>query len=209
MKVTLYNQQGQEIKKIDLPEEIFGVDINTDLIHQVAVCQASNRRQGSAHTKDRSEVRGGGKKPWRQKGTGRARHGSIRSPLWKGGGVTFGPRNEKNYEKIVPKKMRQKALFMVLSGKLRDNELFFIDDIKPENEKTKSMKTIISSLPIDSGSLLILTPVKNEKIILGTRNIPKTEAMLVKNINVIDLLSFKYLLVPEESIKIIQENFSS
>ncbi len=207
MKATLYNQQGEELKKIELPEEVFNLDINLDLVHQVAVCQASNRRQGSAHTKDRSEVSGGGKKPWRQKGTGRARHGSIRSPLWKGGGVTFGPRSEKNYEKIVPKKMRKKALLMVLSGKIRDKELIFIDKIHPENEKTKSMKKIIDNFSVNS-SLLILTPEKNEKIILGTRNIPKTEAMPVKNINVIDLLSFKYLFMTEDSIKVIQEIFS-
>src|SRR3989344_4067362 len=123
MKVDLYNQNGEVAGSVNLPKEIFEVKFNADLVHQIAVSQMANKRQVSAHTKIRSEVRGGGKKPWRQKGTGRARHGSIRSPLWRGGGITFGPRNDKVYEKDIPKKMRRKALLMALSQKAKNSQL--------------------------------------------------------------------------------------
>ena len=129
MKVSVYNQEGKEVGKVLLPKEIFEVKVNPDLVHQVVVCQMANRRQPIAHTKDRGEVRGGGRKPWSQKGTGRARHGSIRSPLWIGGGVTFGPRKEKIFKKKIPKKMRRKALFMVLSGKAKENLLLVLDKL--------------------------------------------------------------------------------
>ncbi len=207
MKTSVYNQQGQEIKKIELPENIFGLDINEDLVHQVVVCQMSNRRQNSAHTKDRSEVSGGGKKPWRQKGTGRARHGSIRSPLWKGGGVTFGPRNEKNYKKNIPNKMRKKALFMVLSGKLKDNQIIFVDNIKIEKTKTKEVQQIINNLPINNKKALIVLPEKDNNLVLGARNINNIETVSAKDINALDLLSFTYLIVLEESIKVIEKTF--
>ena len=113
MKVDLYNQEGKVTGQVELPKEIFDIELSKDLVHQVVVSQMANRRQGTAHTKDRGDVSGGGRKPWRQKGTGRARHGSTRSPIWKGGGVTFGPLNSKVYKKIVPKKIKRVALFMV------------------------------------------------------------------------------------------------
>ncbi len=207
MKVNLYNQKKEKVKQIDLPKEIFDVEVNPNLVHQVIVSQASNKRQKSAHAKTRNEVRGGGRKPWRQKGTGRARHGSNRSPIWKGGGVTFGPRNEKNYEKTIPDKMRKKALFMVLSGKLKDSEIIFVDDINPGDSKTKSMKKIMDNFSMDSKSSLILCPKQDKNIIMGARNIPKTETMSAKDINALDLLSFKFLIIPEESIQVIKETF--
>jgi large subunit ribosomal protein L4 len=168
----------------------------------------ANRRQGTAHTKDRSEVRGGGKKPWAQKGTGRARHGSIRSPIWKGGGVTFGPRAVKNYKKQIPKKMRRKALFMVLSEKARNNLLFLIDNLKVEKGKTKEIFEILKRLPcIKMGSVLIVLPKYDKKLIQSVRNIPKVEIMEAKELNTLDLLSFKYLLLSKDSIKSIKETF--
>ena len=140
MKYPVYNQEGKELEAaITLPKEIFDVDFNADLVHQVAVSFSANERQISAHAKTRAEVRGGGKKPWRQKGTGRARHGSIRSPLWKGGGITHGPRTERIFEREIPKKMRRKALLMVLSEKARNNQLVILDKIELENGKTKEM----------------------------------------------------------------------
>jgi large subunit ribosomal protein L4 len=207
MKVPVYNQQGEEVKKIDLPKGVFDVKVNQDLIHQVMVSQAANRRQATVHTKDRSEVSGGGKKPWRQKGTGRARHGSIRSPLWKGGGVTFGPRKEKNYDQTIPQAMRRKALFMVLSGKLVNNEIVFIDKINLGNTKTKEMKQVISKLPINEKSVLFLLPQAEKKTILSSRNIPRVGTMLAQNINAFDLLSVSNLVIPEQSIEIITKTF--
>ena len=127
MKIDIYNQKGEVTGSTTLPKEIFGVEFNADLVHQIAVSLSANKRQVSAHTKNRAEVRGGGKKPWRQKGTGRARVGSIRSPLWKGGGVTFGPRTDRKFEVEIPKKMRRKALFMVLSQKAKNNTLVVLD----------------------------------------------------------------------------------
>ncbi len=209
MKASVYNQKGEEIKQINLSKDIFGLDVNFDLVHQVVVSYSSNKRQKIAHTKTRNEVRGGGRKPWRQKGTGRARHGSIRSPLFKGGGVTFGPRNDKNYKKIIPDKMRKKALFMALSGKFKDNEIIFLDDINLSEPKTKSAKKIIDNLPIESKSALILLPKKNDNLIVGIKNIPKIEAIPAKDINAFDLLSFKFLIILEQSVKVIEDTFLS
>jgi large subunit ribosomal protein L4 len=206
MKVPVLNQKGEKVKEIVLPEEIFNVEINQDLVHQVVLSQRANQRQGSAHTKDRSEVSGGGRKPWRQKGTGRARHGSIRSPLWKGGGVTFGPRNEKSYKKRIPQVMKRKALFMVLSGKLKDNEIFFIDDLKTETFKTKDFQEIIKDLKLTKTNLFLLPQVER-RIILGLRNIPGTKTVLASNINVLELLSYNSLIILEDSIKKIKETW--
>jgi len=127
MKVSVYDQQGKEIGTTLLPKEIFEVPMNLDLLHQIVTSSMANERRVIAHAKNRGEVRGGGKKPWKQKGTGRSRQGSIRSPLWKGGGVTFGPRNNRVFKKKIPKKMRKKALFMVLSEKLRHNLLILLE----------------------------------------------------------------------------------
>jgi len=177
-------------------------------VHQVAVSLAANKRQVSAHTKNRGEVRGGGKKPWRQKGTGRARHGSIRSPLWRGGGITFGPRNERVFEREIPKKMRRKALFMVLSEKARNKELVVLDKIELEKGKTKEMAISLKKLPCGIQSTLIALPDYDKKIFLATRNIKKTSIDEARNLNVLDLLNSKYLLLTKASIKTIQETFS-
>lgn len=207
MLVDIYNQKGEKIGQTRLPVEIFNVKINPDLIHQVVVSQMANQRIVIAHTKDRGEVRGGGKKPWRQKGTGRARHGSIRSPLWRGGGVVFGPRKEKKFKKEIPKKMKRKALFMVLSGKLKNNLLILLDNLKLEKAKTKLMLDVLKKLPCKNESSLIVLPNMDKNIILATRNIPNVETIQAKDINCLDLLSFKYLIIPKASIKVIKETF--
>ncbi|MBU2539969.1 50S ribosomal protein L4 [Patescibacteria group bacterium] len=222
MNVKVLNQKGKEVGSALLPKEIFDVKMNSDLVHQVKVSQMSNHRQGSAHTKDRSEVRGGGKKPWRQKGTGRARSGSSRSPIWKGGGVTFGPRNDKNYKKEIPRKIRRKALLMVLSQKFRENLLVVLDELKLEKSQnenlrfstgqaktklTKSMAEIIKKLPFQDKSCLIALPNYDKKIILAARNIPKVSTIEARNLNVLDLLNSKYLLMSKDTIKAIKETF--
>lgn len=205
IKVDAYNQKGEKTGQADLPAEIFNVKFSPDLVHQVVVSQMANRRQVSAHTKDRSEVRGGGRKPWRQKGTGRARHGSIRSPLWPGGGITFGPRKEKNLKKIIPAKMRKKALFMVLSQKLRDKEIIFLDELKIDKIKTKEILEILKKLKLSN--VLIALPEMDEKIILSARNIPQAETIQARELNSLDVLNYKYLIMPEKSIKILKETF--
>lgn len=208
MLVNTYNQNGEKIGQTRLPKEIFGVSMNPDLVHQVVVAQMANRRQISAHAKDRSEVRGGGRKPWRQKGTGRARHGSIRSPLWKGGGVTFGPRKEKVFKKELPKKMKRKALSMVLSAKAKENLILVLDSLKIEKPKTKIMADIFKKLFLDRDSGLVVLPEKDENMLKSIRNIAGIRVMQAKDLNALDLLSYKYLIMPKDAIKVIKETLS-
>ncbi|PIW35074.1 MAG: 50S ribosomal protein L4, partial [Candidatus Nealsonbacteria bacterium CG15_BIG_FIL_POST_REV_8_21_14_020_37_12] len=199
--------EGKEVGTTLLPKEIFDVKISPDLVHQVVVSQMANRRKVIAHTKTRAEVRGGGRKPWRQKGTGRARVGSIRSPLWKGGGVIFGPRKERVFKKEIPKKMKRLALFMVLSGKIKNNLLILLDKLKIEKPKTKEMTEILKKLPCKNESSLIALPELNKNLILAARNIPDIETIQAKDLNALDLLSFKYLIMPKEAIKLVKETF--
>lgn len=219
MNVNTYDHTGKVVGQTRLPSEIFEVPLNSDLLHQVVVSQMANRRQGTAHTKDRQEVRGGGRKPWRQKGTGRARHGSIRSPLWRGGGVTFGPRKEKVYERKIPQKMRLKALFMVLSEKAKNNFLIILDELKTEKlfssrpadggirPKTKTVAGILKNLPCKEKSVLLALPSYDKNMYLSARNISKVRPMPVSEINALDLLSFQYLIMPKEALKVIKDNF--
>ncbi len=207
MKVSVYDKEGKEMAQTVLPKEVFGLEMNSDLVHQVAVAQSANRRQVIAHTKNRGEVRGGGKKPWRQKGTGRARHGSRRSPLWRGGGTTFGPTKERNFKEVISRKMRRKALFMVLSAKAKDNSLFVLDDLMVESPKTKLLAGILNKLPI-KGSCLIVLPKKDEKLERAAGNLKNTGIIGAKDLNVMDLLSYKYAVLPKEGIKVIKETFA-
>lgn len=207
MKYPVYNQSGKEEGTITLPKEIFEVKMNPDLVHQVFVSQASNQRQNSAHTKNRSEVRGGGRKPWRQKGTGRARHGSTRSPIWVGGGVSGGPRNERNYKKDIPKAMRRKALFMVLSEKAKNDLLVVLERLEMEKAKTKIMADLIKKLPANKGSRLVLYTGGGKSIFLAARNIKKTGVLEARNLNLVDLLNYRYLLTTKDGIKEIEKTF--
>ncbi len=207
MKVKVYNQKKEEIEEIELPKEIFEIKLNTDLVHQVVLAQTANQRQGSAKVKTRAEVRGGGRKPWRQKGTGRARVGSIRSPIWRGGGVTFGPLTEKVFKKGIPKKMRRKALFMVLSVKAKENLLLVLDKLEIEKPKTKAIAKVLNKLFLKKGSGLIVLAKMDKNVILSIKNIPKADTIQAKDLNVLDLLSYKYLIIPKEAIKIIKKTF--
>jgi len=207
MNIGVYNQKGEEKGQARVAKEIFGLKVNSDLVHQVVVSQMANRRQATAHSKTRGEKRGGGRKPWRQKGTGRARHGSIRSPLWRGGGVTFGPRADRVYKKRIPKKMKRKALLMCLSGKAEKGLLVLLDSLKLKSIKTKDMADILNKLPSKNGSCLIALPEVDEKIILSTRNIPKVSTIQARDLNALDVLSFKYLLIPKAGIKVIEKTF--
>lgn len=202
MKLKVYNMEAKEVSEIELPDRIFGTKWNPDLVHQVVTSLKVNVRQ-PAHTKMRSEVRGGGRKPWRQKGTGRARHGSIRSPLWIGGGVTHGPRKEKDYSKKLNKKMKKAALFSVLSRKAAEGELIVIDSIDFPSEKTKYASALLSHLEQKK----IIKPAKSVLVLLDKkqafrafRNLPRVLIEEVRNINSLEALSNKYLLFSKESI---------
>lgn len=207
MKIAVYNQNGEEAGTTLLPKEVFGVKVNKDLLHQVVVSQSSNRRQVIANTKGRGEVSGGGKKPWRQKGTGRARVGSTRSPLWKGGGTTFGPTKEINFKKKINRKMRRLALFMILSEKARNNFLIILDTLKLEKPKTKLMGQVLAKLPCKGGSSLLALPELNKEIIRAAGNLSGVQTIEARNLNPLDLLSFKYLVMLKDSIKTIKETF--
>jgi len=208
MKYPVYNQEGKEEGEITLPREIFEVKLNADLVHQIVISQMGNKRQISAHTKNRAEVRGGGKKPWKQKGTGKARVGSTRSPLWKGGGVTFGPRKDKIYEREIPKKMRKKALFMVLSEKAKNSQIVILDKLEMDAPKTKKIAMSLSKLPCKSQSLLIALAKYDKNTFLSARNLKKTGISEARNLNIVDLMTYKYLLMTKDGIKTIKETFA-
>lgn len=207
MESKVYTQAGKESGNITLPDSVFGVAWNPDLVQQVVVSMQANARGGNAHTKDRSEVSGGGKKPWRQKGTGRARHGSRRSPIWTGGGVTFGPRNEKDYSQKINKKVRQKALASTLSKKLTDGEMIFVDSLAFSEPKTAEAKTVVKALAAGTkyddlatkrkNAALIVLPERNEAAEKSFRNMGNLEVTQVKDVNPVDLLTYKYVVVAD------------
>ncbi len=213
MKATVYTTEGKEKSTLDLPKGIFDLKWNGDLVHQVIVSMQTNARTPIAHTKDRSEVSGGGKKPWRQKGTGRARHGSSRSPIWVGGGVTFGPRNHKNFSRKVNKKMKAKALFTILSKKFEDNEIIFVDALNFKEPKTKEAKKVIEGLSTIKGFEDLRTKRNNKAVIaIETNDIMAKKSFSnysnvftdeVRNINPVKLLKYKYLIIenPEKSLE--------
>jgi large subunit ribosomal protein L4 len=212
MPELIYNQQGEKVGQVNLPADIFEVAVNQDLIHQVVVTQMANSRQVLAHTKDRSEVRGGGIKPWRQKGTGRARHGSIRSPIWIGGGVAFGPTKERVFAKKINKRMKRQAIFMVLSSKAKDKEMILLDKIELAEAKTKQMVAIVDNLGkklkknLIKGTLVVL-PTTDQKIIRASQNIPKIKITRADSLNVLDILSHQYLLISQGAIETIKKTY--
>jgi large subunit ribosomal protein L4 len=212
-EATIYNTKGAEAGKVTLPDNVFGLPWNADLVTQVANSLNSSKRKNVAHTKNRADVRGGGKKPWQQKGTGRARHGSRRSPIWVGGGVTHGPRNDKNYDRKVSKKMKAKALYVLLSRKYKDGEILFVDSLKLSEPKTKVAVGALSGLSKVKGFGGILSKRNNSAVIaLGEknldtersfRNLGNVEVMEARNLHPLALLEYKYLVIenPEEALK--------
>ncbi|KKS13858.1 MAG: 50S ribosomal protein L4 [Candidatus Yanofskybacteria bacterium GW2011_GWA1_41_6] len=211
MEYPLYNQKAENIGKVDLPDGIFNLEMNKDLVHQIVTSQMSNKRQVIAHAKGRGEVRGGGKKPWRQKGTGRARHASIRSPIWKGGGATFGPTKERNFKKKINKKMARKALFMALSSKAKDKQLFVLDDIRLENTKTKEMAVILKNLSSLMGkkpTMLLVLPLMEDKVKRSSKNLPNFSAVEARNLNPLEVLSHKYLVLVKDSVDALNKTFN-
>lgn len=208
MKYPVHNLKGEKTGTIDLPSGVFGIKSSHDLLHQVIVSQESNLRRPIAHTKTRGEVRGGGKKPWRQKGTGRARHGSIRSPIWAGGGITFGPRNERNFHKKINKKMAQKAILMALSSKATDNQLVIFDDWAQKEPKTKVIAKAISTiLNLPKPKTLFVVDAENKNVRLAARNCSGSHVVSAGTFNALDVLKKKFLALSEEEINLIKMRF--
>ncbi len=213
MEAKVYSQTGKETGKVSLPESVFGVRWNADLVKQVADSLMSNKRKPVAHAKDRSEVSGGGKKPWRQKGTGRARHGSTRSPIWVKGGVAHGPRNEKNFERTVTKKMKAKTLHTLLSRKLADGEILFVDSLAFSEAKTREAVKALGALSSVKGFDNLLSKRKNSAVIaLGSKNreterafsnLGNLEVLEARNLDPLSLLEYKYLVIenPKEALE--------
>lgn len=204
METTIYNNKGEKAGKLKLPAEIFGLPWNADLVHQVVTSMQANARTPVAHTKDRGEVRGGGRKPWQQKGTGRARHGSRRSPIWVGGGMTHGPRNEKDYSKKINRSMRQKALLVALSRKVQDGEVIFVDSLEMTAPKAATAKVVLNALSKDFAGLtkkknaaLIALPSAHKPTMKSFQNFGNVEAVDVRNLNPVSVLSAKYLVISE------------
>ncbi len=205
-RVKLYNQEGKEVGTKDLPARIFGVTPNPVAVERAVVTQRANARVAIAHTKTRAEVRGGGKKPWKQKGTGRARHGSSRSPIWKGGGVTFGPRKDRNFSMKMNKKERQRALFMTLSDKVVNGNLLVLDALEVAAIKTKPFVGMLKKLPVKNTVLLVI-PSKNETLERSARNVPGVTVIRADSLNVIDVLNHLSIVMPEQSIEVIEKTF--
>ncbi|PJE51357.1 MAG: 50S ribosomal protein L4 [Candidatus Yanofskybacteria bacterium CG10_big_fil_rev_8_21_14_0_10_36_16] len=217
MKVEIYNQTGESTGKVDLPDEIFNLKLNEDLIRQAVLAQLGNSRQVLAHTKGRGDVRGGGAKPWRQKGTGRARHGSRRSPIWVGGGITFGPTNERNFAKKINKQTKQKALFTVLSSKVSADNMIVLDKLVFDKVKTKEAKSIVENLEsklkdykkskTKRDSVLFVLPESSTDTQRAFNNLPYVNLMGAKSLNVVDLLRYKYLVMLKGSIEVIEKHY--
>jgi large subunit ribosomal protein L4 len=200
MKVPVYNMQGKEVKTVSLPETVFGLVVNPGLVQQVVVAQQANARVAIAHTKTRAEVSGGGKKPWRQKGTGRARHGSTRSPIWRTGGITFGPRSNRNFSKKVNTKAKNKALAMTLTDKVHDKKLIVLDALTLEKPKTKLFATMLQALPKLRSHIVVLKEgYKN--VLQASRNIPNVRLASPANMNTYDTLAADGVVITEEALQ--------
>lgn len=203
-KVTVYNMQGESVGEIDLKDEVFGVTANEGLVHQAVVRQLANRRQGTAATKTRAQVSGGGRKPWRQKGTGRARHGSIRSPIWVGGGTTFGPQ-PRDYRQKMPKKARREALRSALSGKVEAGDFVVVDEIRFDAPKTKLMSEVLGKVANGSARSLVVTEDGDRQVVLSARNIAGVNTTRAADLNVYDVLDHNKVVVTRDAVAKIEE----
>lgn len=221
MDAKVYSHQGVETGKVTLPDTLFGVVWSNDLVHEVVVGMQANARAGTAHTKTRGDVRGGGKKPWKQKGTGRARHGSSRSPIWVGGGVSHGPRNDKDYSVKINRKVRQKALAMVLSKKLADQEVLFVESLGMAALKAKDAKAALVAIAKGTGNAslttkrknaaLVILSGRNEAVELSLRNFGNFEVAQAKDVNPVDLLTYKYVVVtdPQAAVAVLEKRVAA
>ena len=238
-KLNIYNQKAEKTGDIEVSDKVFGVKMSEALIHQAVVAQMANERQVIAHTKGRAEVRGGGKKPWKQKGTGSARAGSSRSPIWIGGGVTFGPTKERNFSKKINKKMKQKALLMAISDRVKNGEIIVLDNLNTKEFKTKVMDTILKNIEKNileiknkkieprkeekiekktktkkeekikkyKRSFLVVNDKKDEKVKFSIRNLAGIKILNLNNINIVDLLKYKNLVLTQKVVENLEERY--
>jgi len=207
LKIKIYSQDGTVVGEQDLERKVFGVEVKPDVVQQIVVAQMANARHNLAKTKTRGEVAGGGRKPWKQKGTGRARQGSTRSPLWSGGGVVFGPTGNSNYGKSVNKKLKTKALFMCLTDKYQDEKIVLLDKLEIAEGKTKLMVNILNKLPGVGQKTLLVLDGKNEMLIQAARNIPKVKVIKADSLNAVDLLDAKYVLTIKDALEVIEKTY--
>jgi large subunit ribosomal protein L4 len=206
VEMNVHTIDGEKIGEIKLNDNLFNAKINKHVVHQIVKRYLASKRRGTASTKNRSEVSGGGKKPWRQKGTGRARAGSIRSPLWVGGGVIFGPEN-RDYSYPVPRKMRLVALKSVLSDKVRNNNIIILDNLEIKNGKTKEIINIFNNLNLDSDKILIVIDKENELIKRAVSNLEEAMVITANKINTYELINYKKIIITRDALKVIEEVF--
>ncbi len=205
-KAALYNISGEQIDEIELKDEVFGVKVNEDAMHRVVKMILANRRQGTQSTLTRAEVRGGGRKPWRQKGTGRARHGSIRSPQWTHGGVVFAPK-PRSYRFSIPKKIRRLAMKSALTTKVESNNLIVLDELNFDAPKTKQVINMLENLKVDSKTMIVLAE-KNENVEKSARNIPNVKTTLVNMLNVYDILNYDKFIITKAAVEKVEEVYA-
>lgn len=206
MKIDLYNQKGEKNGSLELPGEIFDIPFNKDLVHQALIRQLANRRVAIAHTKLRGEVRGGGRKPFKQKGTGNARQGTIRAPQMRGGAIIFGPSKNRNFTKDMPKKQRRKALFCALSEKARNNQIIGLEEYKAEKPKTKELTEMLKKLPIQK-DVLVVTGEANEALTKSGRNIANVKTIRALYLNIHDLQKFEKVLILKDAVEKLKKTF--
>ncbi|ABN54102.1 MAG TPA: 50S ribosomal protein L4 [Hungateiclostridium thermocellum] len=206
-KVDVYDINGKVVGEINLRDDIFGIEVNKHAIHQVIVNQLANRRQGTQSTKTKSEVRGGGRKPWRQKGTGRARHGSIRSAQWVKGGIALGPK-PRSYKYAVPKKLRRLALKSALSSKVNENELLVLDSLNFDEIKTKQMANVLKNLKVNDTTAVLVLADKNRNVELSARNIPGLKTLFVNTMNVYDIIRHDKFIITKDAVAKVEEVYA-
>lgn len=206
INIPTWNSSGKELKSIAVNEDLFGAPMNQALVHQVAVSRMANARQGTASTKTRGMVSGGGAKPWRQKHTGRARQGSSRAPHWRGGGVVFGP-HPRDFSQKIPKKMNTGAIRCILSQKVRDNKIVVVDDIQVESAKTKEMHKVLSNLKIETPTLIVTEQSRSE-VIQSSKNIRRVRTLPAKQLNALDLLNHDRLLITVDAVRLAEKLWS-
>ncbi|MFH1047560.1 MAG: 50S ribosomal protein L4 [Patescibacteria group bacterium] len=207
-KIKIFNSAGKEVGEKNLRDDVFGVEVNPELVHEVMIGIMANERQPYAHTKTRGDVRGGGKKPWKQKGTGRARHGSRRSPIWIGGGITFGPRSDRDYSLKINRRVKQKALAMCLTDKLTDQKLMLVENFDVQAGKTKETIGLLGKLKVTGGKTLLVAPMTDAMLRRSTGNLPGVTVRNAGDLGLLDVIQCEYLVLTPEAADKIEQKFA-